>query len=262
MSMYLKRLDVTDIEEEATSGMYVKYVDIVEVVDQDGNPWEPVPGPDPWDDLVVENKATWSDGNDYSVGQSISGVSATYTGGTDQTIYRSRTQHRASSSDPWINSPWTAHRNTPHVIHFTIPAGEENGQVRFQTQARDEGVDPVDQVNSFASVKSITPLEWDPVTATVNDIEYNLDVAPPLTVLINDPLPIVVTHNGAITDATYEWSHRDGSPADPMFGTPTNKNTIITLPAEGTYITTLTMYSEKTASPESIIITFYAVDAF
>ena len=68
------------------------------------------------------------------------------------------------------------------------------------------------------------------MTATVNDISYDLAVAPPLTVLINDPLPIVVTHNAAITDATYQWSSRDGNP---MFGTPTDKDTIITLPEEG-----------------------------
>lgn len=263
---YLTRIHLEEVQEvgvddvKAGANMTIMYVE--GVVTPDGTPWEPIPGPDPWDELVVADKAAWSSGNDYSVGQSISGVSATYAGGTDQTIYRSRTQHRASSSDPWINSPWTNHANTPQVIGFTIPAGEENGQVRFQTQARDEGVDPVSQVNSFASVKNITPLEWDPVTATVNDISYDLDVAAPLTVLINDPLPIVVTHNGAIPDATYQWSSRDGSPADPLFGTPTDKNTIITLPAAGTYITTLTMYSEKTASNESLIITFYAVDAF
>ena len=262
MSDYLKRIHIDSVEEvgvDTVNSAYLKRVEIVDVVDSDGQSWEPVPGPDPFDELVVVDKATWSNGNDYSVGQDISGVSAVYTGGSDQTIYRSRTQHRAKSSDPWINSPWTAHSNTPQVIHFTIPAGEENGQVRFQTQARDDSADPVDQVNSFASVKNITPLEWDPVTATVNDIEYDLDVAPPLTVLINDPLPIVVTHNAAITDATYQWSSRDGNP---MFGTPTDKDTIITLPEEGTYITTLTMYSDKTADSESIIITFFAVDAF
>ena len=54
MSAYLKRLDVTNFEEATSSGMFVKYVDIVEVVDQDGNPWEPVPGPDPWDELVKD----------------------------------------------------------------------------------------------------------------------------------------------------------------------------------------------------------------
>ena len=72
------------------------------------------------DDLVVVDKATWSNGNDYSVGQTISGVSATFTGGSDQTIYRSRTQHRAKSTDAWINSPWTSHGNTPQVIQLVL----------------------------------------------------------------------------------------------------------------------------------------------
>ena len=50
--------------------------------------------------------------------------------------------------------------NVPSVIHFTIPAGEENGEVRFQTQARDTTQDPVVQKNSFASIKGIAPAEW------------------------------------------------------------------------------------------------------
>ena len=259
MSAYLKRLDITNIEEGTSSGMYVKYVDIVEVVDQDGNPWEPVPGPDPWDELVVAQKATWSESNVYAVGEDISGTSATFVGGTDQTIYRSRVQHKSATDSSWNNSPWTPHGNTPQVIHFVIPEGEENGQVRFQTQARDNGVDPAEQVNSFASVKNLADIDWDPIAVTVNDIEYDTDVAPALTVLINDPLPIVVTHNTNIDNATYQWSSREGSP---MFGTPTDKNTVITLPAPGYYITTLTMASPKSDEIKSIIVQFYAVDAF
>ena len=42
------------------------------------DPWEPVPGPDPWDDLVVAIPATWSENNVYAVGETISGTSATY----------------------------------------------------------------------------------------------------------------------------------------------------------------------------------------
>ena len=158
MPAYLKRLDIAGVEEvgvDTTGTAYLKRVEIVEVVDQNGNPWEPVPGPDPWDDLVVVDKAQWSDGNVYAVGETISGVSATFTGGTDEIVYRSRTQHRPYGSNTWINSSWTNHTNTPQVVQFTIPAGEEGGEVRFQTQARDNGVDPVDQVNSFASIQQI-----------------------------------------------------------------------------------------------------------
>ena len=262
--MSLKQLVITDVREVGVDipalSMFTPRVEVVEVLDSDGNPWEPVPGPDPWDDLVVAQKATWSDDNVYAVGEDIVGVSATYTGGTDQVVYRSRVQHKSATDSDWNNSPWTNHTNTPQVIHFVIPAGEENGQVRFQTQARDNGVDPVDQVNSFASVKQIDDLDWDPITATVNDVEYDLENAPALTVLINDPLPIVVTHNGAITDASYQWETRN-PPAPPLFGTPNAKNTVVTFTAAGYYVLTLTLSSPKSDELKSVIIQFYAVDA-
>ena len=48
MSAYLKRLQIDSVEESVEHpSAYLKRVEIVEVVDQDGNPWEPVPGPDP-----------------------------------------------------------------------------------------------------------------------------------------------------------------------------------------------------------------------
>ena len=260
--MYLKQLEIVGVQEVGVDtpslSMFTPRVEIVEVLDTDGNPWEPVPGPDPWDELVVAQKATWSNSNVYAVGEDIVGTSATYTGGTDQVVYRSRVQHKSATDSGWTNSPWTTHGNTPQVIHFVIPEGEENGQVRFQTQAKDDGVDPVVQVNSFASVKNIDDIDWDPIAVTVNDVEYDVDTAPALTVLINDPMPVVVTHNTNIDDATYQWSSREGSP---MFGTPTDKNTVITLPAAGYYITTLTMSSPKSDEIKSIIVQFYAVDA-
>ena len=257
---YIKKLYIADVDTTGGLGNYLKRVEIVEVLDSQGNPWEPGPGPDPWDELVVADKAQWSEGNVYAVGEIISGVSATYVGGTDQVVYRSRIQHKPAGTNTWINESWTTHGNTPQVITFTIPAGEENGEVRFQTQGRDASQDPVVQVNSFASVKKIDDLDWDPITATINDIEYDLVNAPALTVLINDPMPIVVTHNGNITDATYNWTFRN-TPADPLFGTPTDKNTVVTLPAAGYYVLTLDLRSPKADENKSIIIQFYAVDA-
>ena len=80
MSNYLTRLNIADVDDSGESvGAYVKRVSIAEVVDSDGNPWEPVPGPDPWDDLVVAIPATWSENNVYAVGETISGTSATFT---------------------------------------------------------------------------------------------------------------------------------------------------------------------------------------
>ena len=94
MADFVKYLLIDSVDEDSGPGKYLKREQVVEVRDSEGNPWEPVPGPDPWDELVVVNKATWSDGNVYAVGETISGVSATFTGGSDNIKYRSRVQHK------------------------------------------------------------------------------------------------------------------------------------------------------------------------
>jgi hypothetical protein len=257
MSANLTRLNISSVDDSGSSvGAYVKRVSIVEVVDSDGNPWEPVPGPDPWDALVVSDRAQWSDNNVYTVGSSISGVSATYIGGTDQVVYRSRTQHRPAGSGSWINSPWTNHANTPQVIGFTIPAGEENGEVRFQTQARDEGVEPVDQVNSFASIKGIAPLEWGAITQTIDDNTYDPNLDGAAVVAANSPILCSVSVANAPSDIRYEWSQRGTDPI--LIGTPTAAQTVITFPEQGVFTITVNLKSDKTAEWTSAIFNFMA----
>ena len=154
MSAYLKRLQIDSVEESAEHpSAYLKRVEVVEVVDQDGNPWEPVPGPDPWDDLVVVTPTSYDANNDYTVGEFITGNTATYIGGTDQVAYRYRWQRRDSSDGSVTNSAWTNITNEVTAVTFEIVHG---GQVRLQSQARDTGVDPVDQVNSFGNWKDIS----------------------------------------------------------------------------------------------------------
>jgi hypothetical protein len=260
MSQYLKRLEISNVGnvEEELQSQYLKRVDIVEVVDQDGNPWEPVPGPDPWDELVVNQKALLHESNIYEIGGTIYATTATYTGGDPETItYRWRWQWRQSAEGSWASSPWTNTTNELSQASYTIPNW---GQVRFQSQARDASTDPVTTVSSFTTVKDVPAAVFDPITATVNDVEYDVATTPILTVLINDPLPIVVTHNGLITDASYLWESRN-PPTPPLFGTPTAKDTVATLTAAGFYILTLTMSSPKADELKSVIIQFNAVDA-
>ena len=79
----------------------------MEVVDQDGRPWEPVPGPDPWDELVknVPSKITTS--TPLPVGTTINGVTGTFTGGDPaNTTYRYRWRTRPVGGS-WANGSWT-----------------------------------------------------------------------------------------------------------------------------------------------------------
>jgi hypothetical protein len=262
MGQYTPRYEFIDVKEVgvdgATASQYSLHIEIVEVVDSDGQPWDPVPGPDPWDDLVVVDKATWSDGNVYAVGETISGVSATYTGGTDQVVYRSRTQHRPAGSSSWINSPWNNHTNTPQVISFTIPAGEENGEVRFQTQARDNGVDPVDQVNSFASVKSIDPATWGSLSSTVGGSSYNNSTAP-VVELVEDlrgmyEVDCTVSFSGTASDVSYKWEARNGVS---MQVSSQSDSTTLTFNSSGAKTVTCTLNSPTVGESTSLIFNFF-----
>ena len=259
---YLKQIEIAGVQEVGVDrdnySAYTQRVEIVEVYDQQGRPWVPVPGPDndPWDSLVVAQKATWSDDNVYAVGEDIVGVSATYAGGTDQVVYRSRVQHKSATDSDWNNSPWTNHTNTPQVIHFVIPAGEENGQVRFQTQARDNGVDPVEQVNSFASVKSIAPLQWGTISQIVSDNPYDPNVDGVVPVSINTPIICSVSVANAPSDLAYEWTRRGTD--DVLIGTPTAQQTVITFPEQGMFTVTVSLKSNLTAEWESAIFNFMA----
>ena len=151
MSQYLKRLNIAGVEEveETNKTQYLKRVEIVEVVDSDGNPWEPVPGPDPWDELVVAQETTWSENNVYAVGETISGTSATFIGGTGNETYRSRVQYHSATEGDWTNTEWEEHLNVPKVISGVVPPGKEGAEVRFKTQAIDLSLEPLAPVNSM-----------------------------------------------------------------------------------------------------------------
>lgn len=151
MADFVKYLLIDSVDDEASPGKYLKREQILEVRDSEGNPWEPVPGPDPWDELVVSNATHWSHLNNYAVGETIYATAASYIGGSDETTYRYRWQTKATSGDSWTNSSWTNYTNPPEVSTVAVA-----GYVRLHAQARD-AVDPenVVQVNSFGPQQHI-----------------------------------------------------------------------------------------------------------
>ena len=255
MSAYLKRLNIAEVDDTGENiGAYTKRVHIVEMVDADGQPWEPVPGPDPWDDLVVAQEATWSENNVYAVGETISGTSATFAGGTGNETYRSRVQYHSATEGGWTNTPWTDHLNVPKVISGVIPPGYEKGEVRFKTQAIDLSVEPLAPVNSIAPVQSIAPLTWGSITTEINDAPYDIDVDGAYGCATNTPQHCGIFVADAPSDLTYEWSGRGSD--NVLIGTPTNKITTITFPDSGVFTITVTLKSNLTAAWESAILSF------
>ena len=257
MSANLTRLNIADVDDSGSSvGAYVKRVSIAEVVDSDGNPWEPVPGPDPWDDLVVAIPATWSENNVYAVGETISGTSATYVGGTGNETYRSRVQFKSAADTDWTNTPWTNHLNVPKVISGVVPPGYEKGEVRFKTQASDLTQDPYVPVNSIAPTKSISPLEWGAITQTVSENPYDPNSDGAVPVSINTPIVCSVSVANAPSDIGYEWTRRGQD--DVLIGTPTAAQTVITFPEQGMFTVTVSIKSNLTAEWTSAIFNFMA----
>ena len=215
----------------------------------------PAPPEPEYEPLVVETKATWSDGNVYAVGEDISGVSATYSGGgTGNEVYRSRVQHRSADDSDWNNTPWTEHLNVPNVIHFDIPEGEEGGAVRFQTQVRDASLEPVAQINSFASVQDIDtlPTSIGRASLTVDDIAHTYgDV---IHCVINQSLRFHMSVDGDASP-TYKWEARGDYP---LLISEQAASTILTFPelANVTLTCTITDYS-ATDSPITYAMSVY-----
>ena len=151
MADFIKYLIIDSVDEEAAPGKYLKREQILEVRDADGDPWEPVPGPDPWDEIAVTVATRWSNLNNYAVGETIYGTPASFTGGSDETAYRYRWQTKANSGDSWTNSGWTSYTSPPEVSILATA-----GYVRLHAQARDT-VDPenVVLVNSFGPQQHI-----------------------------------------------------------------------------------------------------------
>ena len=119
----------------------------------DATPKPPTPIREP---ITVVMPAKWADfGNTYAVGETVYMETAGYTGGIEEsTTYRWRIQTRDDADSDWTNGKWTAYTDHAEEVTYDITAP---GQIRFQCQARDTGVDPVEQVNSFASVQTVNP---------------------------------------------------------------------------------------------------------
>ena len=260
MADYLQRIYIDEIEEveSVKHGAYAKYVDIVEIVDSDGEPWEPVPGPDPWDELV-KNQAPLVVGNNFAPGTQISGQTGTFVGGNpDTTIYRYRWRWRPVGGN-WTNGTWTNSTNSTVAVTYTIPGDHWNYQIQLQSQARDDTVDPVLQVINNSATKVTENRTFGDISVTVNDIAYDAGEAPALTILMNDPIPVVVSHTGN-AQPTYTWEARGDYPL--MVGSQT-ASTVLTFPSEGPVTVTCTLADSTTAEDfTSAIINFYVVDAF
>ena len=144
------------------------------------------------------------------------------------------------------------------ALTHELTADDAGKYFRAYSLCFEDGLNPVNGASTAVGPVT-TPTTIGNVSVTVNDIDYNTVTAPALTVLMNDPMPVVVTIDGD-ADATYKWEARNDYP---LMVSEQAASVILTLPQEGTCTVTCTIRDPNaTDGPtKSAIINFWVVDA-
>ena len=192
--------------------------------------------------LQVVTKALWLEDNVYEVGETIAGYSATFTGGSVETVYRSRAQYRKFEDDQWQNSEWFEHGNEVISVPVVIPVA---GQIRFMTQAFDESVGVyrvMDKAQSFASVRTVPFLSFGAITGSINAADYDIFSYPPYQVGTGFYVNLAVNTDGDASP-TYKWASRS---TQVEIVNPDQKTTQVKCTASGTHIVTCEIEDQNT----------------
>ena len=207
------------------------------------------PGPDIEPLEIAPNQGSnWLGSNVYEVGKTIEAKTASYTGGLEPVTYRCRFSIRPTGTGDWWNAPWQDTVNAKTSFFFTIV---EEGEIKFQTQARD-AQDPIVQLNSIAGIKNCKGIG--DITATVFGNPYDLVAAPALTILTLDPIPVAIQKSGA-SDVTYSWSVRGDAAAE--FSNPIGASTDVTIATVG--VATVTCTIQSLGETKRVDIQFFGV---
>ena len=121
------------------------------MVDTNSNPAPPEPEAEPF---TVVSASSYSGSNSYVVGSTITGITAEFSGGrgreaSDVSSFRYRWQLRDSEESEVDNTDFVTYNGEAIDVQHQIAKG---GQIRLQSQARD---DVLDNVNSYGIWKNI-----------------------------------------------------------------------------------------------------------
>ncbi len=126
------------------------------------------------------------------------------------------------------------------VFGERLVARANKGRVFLLTAAGDEIVEP--------------PPSMEPITVTVNGEDYNYNEGAALPVLINTPIPVVVTVGGTATP-TFSWSARGNNAT---FSDSTTASTEVTCVTEGLVTITCTLTDNNSLEDSlSTIVNFF-----
>ncbi len=202
---------------------------------------EPVP------DIAVTQKTGIS--GTVKVGQILNAIAPVWTGGGDES---------SVTSYQWLNEDGALlETGTAYIVD-----NSQSGK-RLLCQATISSPRQNIASNSDLTIPVPPLTQIGPITVIVNDIPYDYNTAPALTVLINDPIRVEITHTGDADTITYGWLCRQG----------TANNTITNVQPDGSVVdiemSVSSLYnfscslsdSNAEDSPKSISVQLYAVDA-
>lgn len=229
---------IDDPNDYQVSDVVTRYTKPVYVIG--GPPSEPL-------EVAAGQGANWVGSNVYEVGQTIEAKTASYTGGVEPVTYRCRFQFRPAGGD-WENGPWQNTPNEKTSFFFTI---DEEGDIKFQTQARDSS-EPVVPLASTTGTKTCKGIG--DITATVFGNPYDLVAAPALTILTLDPIPVAIQKSGS-ANVTYSWSVRGAAAAE--FSNPIGASTDVTIATAG--VATVQCTIQSLGEIKKVDIQFFGV---
>jgi len=150
---YLKHVAIVGVQNFTTPapvGGYTREVEIVDFINPDGTPWNPVPPPT--DPLECTTKTTTY--GDAVVGKTLNGTLAVYSGGKPpvQVLYQ---WQRSDDGNAW--SGITNWAEIPTTTYTTV-AADKNKYIRFASKATDD-----DDLTAYGSGNNVGPLTAPPL---------------------------------------------------------------------------------------------------
>ena len=201
---------------------------------------EPVP------DIVVTQKTGIS--GTVKVGSTLTAIAPVWTGGGDES---------SVSSFQWLNE-------NGGLLETGTAYEVSDSQVGLKLLCQATISSPRQNIasNSDLTIAVPEPVQIGLLSVEVNGIEYNFQEAPPVTVLMNDPMRVLIEHSGNATP-TYEWSCRQSGAQYTIENVkPDGSEVNITVEEERSLTFSCGIRdTDADDSPKSVDVQLYAVNA-
>ena len=157
VSPFIKYIEIVGVvEDQVKPPMYMQHVQIVDVVDANWEPWEPVPGPDPWDELAWVSKSSTT--GSTTLGSTLTGTPGVATGGAPPVSVVSQWQ-RSDTPDSFVGfSDWV---EITDPVTYTTTIDDNGKYIRLATKAIDN-----DGVTYYGSGNNIGPMTPSAITVS------------------------------------------------------------------------------------------------